>query len=313
MGFTPTPHDAVFKQFLSHSETARDFLQIHLPPALLQCCNLASLQLTTGSFIEDDLRSYCSDMLYSLKAGSGEGYIYCLIEHQSSPDKLMCFRLMRYAIAAMQQHLDAGHKQLPLVIPLLFYHGRVSPYPHSLNWLQGFSDPKLAEQVYGSDFPLVDVTVIPDEEIMTHRRMAALELLQKHIRLRDMSELLEQLVTLLSSGYTTNEQLSVLITYMFQAGETADAGTFIRTLARRSPQQEELLMTMAEQLEQKGLKKGLAKGMEKGRKQGRQEGILLGEQKGILKVARNMLASGLDFKTVQKMTGLTAEELNQLH
>ncbi len=26
-----TPHDAVFKQFLMHAETARDFLEIHLP------------------------------------------------------------------------------------------------------------------------------------------------------------------------------------------------------------------------------------------------------------------------------------------
>ncbi|VFT72861.1 putative YhgA-like transposase [Klebsiella aerogenes] len=32
----------------------------------------------------------------------------------------MAFRLMRYAIAAMQRHLDKGHTQLPLVIPLLF-------------------------------------------------------------------------------------------------------------------------------------------------------------------------------------------------
>ncbi|ELM1665371.1 Rpn family recombination-promoting nuclease/putative transposase [Klebsiella oxytoca] len=24
-----------------------------------------------------------------------------------------------------------GHHQLPRVIPLLFYHGRISPYPHS--------------------------------------------------------------------------------------------------------------------------------------------------------------------------------------
>jgi predicted transposase YdaD len=34
----------------------------------------------------------------------------------------MAFRLLRYALAAMQRHLDAGHKELPLVIPMLFYH-----------------------------------------------------------------------------------------------------------------------------------------------------------------------------------------------
>ena len=296
MGITPTPHDAVFKQFLSDKETARDFLQIHLPPSLLKRCDLDTLQLTSGSFIEDDLRAFHSDVLYSLQTDSGEGYIYCLIEHQSTEDELMAFRLMRYAIAAMQQHLKAGYKQLPLVIPIHFYHGQKSPYPHSMNWLNGFCDPALARQIYGSDFPLVDVTVIPDHEIMAHRRMAALELLQKHIRLRDMSDLLEHLVTLLSSGYTTNDQLVVLMNYIVQAGETADPESFIRELAVRSPQQKEILMTIAEKFEQKGVEKGL--------KEGRKEGIQ--------EVARNMLAKGLDIKEVQELTGLDEDEVKNL-
>ncbi|MCF7697682.1 Rpn family recombination-promoting nuclease/putative transposase, partial [Mycetohabitans sp. B2] len=96
------------------------------------------------------------------------------------PERHMAFRLMRYAIAAMQRHLEAGHDQLPLVIPLLFYHGQVSPYPYSMRWLDSFEVPELASQLYAGGFPLVDVTVIPDDKIITHRRMAMLELLQKH-------------------------------------------------------------------------------------------------------------------------------------
>ena len=60
---------------------------------------------------------------------------------------------MRYAIAAMQRHLDKGHTQLPLVIPLLFYHGRVSPWPYPMCWLAGFADPDIARRIYGEDFP----------------------------------------------------------------------------------------------------------------------------------------------------------------
>ena len=30
-------------------------------------------------------------------------------------------------------------------------------------------DPEVAEKLYSGDFPLVDVTVIPDDEIMSHR------------------------------------------------------------------------------------------------------------------------------------------------
>ncbi|WNN43718.1 Rpn family recombination-promoting nuclease/putative transposase [Winslowiella toletana] len=305
MASTPAPHDSIFRQLLSHPETARDFLQIHLPAQLQSHCNLDTLQLASGNFIEEDLRPYYSDVLYSLEAGCGDGYVYCLIEHQSSPDKQMTFRLMRYAIAAMQRHLDAGHLQLPLVIPLLFYHGQVSPYPYPMNWLHAFSDPELAAQLYSSDFPLVDVTAIPDDEIMTHRRVAMLELLQKHIRLRDLAELRERLVTLLHSGYTTGERLSSLLQYMLQVGDTAAAGFFIRELAQRSPQHEELLMTIAQKLEQKG--------RQEGRQEGRIEGIQLGELKAKREVARMMLAKGLSPSVVIEMTGLTEDELKKIH
>ena len=37
---TSTPHDAVFKTFLRHPETARDFLQIHLPASLRELMGL---------------------------------------------------------------------------------------------------------------------------------------------------------------------------------------------------------------------------------------------------------------------------------
>ncbi len=202
---TSTPHDAVFRTFLSHPQTARDFMSLHLPPPLLKICDLTTLKLESGSFVEDDLRPYYSDVLYSLRTGRGDGYIHVLIEHQSSPDKFMAFRLMRYAIAAMQRHLDAGHKKLPLVIPVLFYQGKRSPYPYPLNWLTLFSEPELAAELYSVDFPLVDVTVIPDEEIMQHRSMAALTLLQKHIRQRDLTDLIDQLSTLVIEEFMTRQ------------------------------------------------------------------------------------------------------------
>lgn len=99
---TSTPHDAVFKKFLGHPDTARDFLDTYLPASLHELCDLDTLKLEPGSFIEEDLRASYSDVLWSLKTRTGKGYIYALIEHQSSPDAHMAFRMMRYAIATMQ-------------------------------------------------------------------------------------------------------------------------------------------------------------------------------------------------------------------
>lgn len=301
---TPTPHDLVFKTFLSTMETARDFIAIHLPPALLQLCDLQTLQLESGSFIEEDLHPYFSDMLYSLKTACGDGYIHVLIEHQSSPDRHMAFRLMRYAIAAMQRHLEAGHNALPLVIPMLFYQGRRSPYPNSMNWLDEFSDPVVAGRIYSQNFPLVDITVIPDDEIMRHRSMAALTLIQKHIRQRDLTRLLDKLAILLTRNHISGQQVIALVNYMLQAGEAQDARTLLYEMAQRAPQYGDELMTLAEQLKQEGRNEGIQQGM--------QQGIQTGEREASRKIARAMLEKGIPAADIIEMTGVSAEELPSL-
>ncbi|WP_045410097.1 Rpn family recombination-promoting nuclease/putative transposase, partial [Vibrio jasicida] len=229
---TPTSiHDGLFKSFLTVPETAKDFLNIHLPAHIKQICDLDTLQLQSGSFLEDELVPYYSDVLYSMKTESGVGYVYALIEHQSSPDKHMSFRMMRYAIAAMKQHLDAGNDTLPLVVPLLFYHGRTSPYPYSTNWLDEFESPEIAKALYSQDFPLVDVTVMSDDEIIQHKRVALLELVQKHVRQRDLLDFTDTLVTLLLERLITTNQLDSLVEYLLRVGETSNLEDLMRTLA----------------------------------------------------------------------------------
>ncbi len=245
-----------------------------------------------------------SDVLWSLKTASGEGYIYVVIEHQSSPDAQMAFRLMRYAIAAMQRHLDGGHTKLPLVVPMLFYHGATTPYPWSLNWLDCFADPQLASELYISPFPLVDVTVIPDDEIVRHRRVALLELIQKHIRQRDLMGIVEQLTTILLSGDANDRQLKTLFNYLLQTGNARRFGRFIHEVAQRVPQHRERLMTIAERLQEVGRRKG----KREGRLEGRQEG----QHAEALRIAQRMLADGIARETVVKITGLTADEIAAL-
>lgn len=310
---TPTPHDATFRQFLSQPTIARDFMALHLPAEFLALCDLDTLKLESGAFVEQDLRQYFSDILYSLKTTSrDDGYIHVLIEHQSSPDRHMAFRLMRYAIAAMQRHLDAGHKKLPLVIPVLFYSGKRSPYPYSTRWLDEFSIPAFASRLYSNAFPLVDVTVIPDEDIVGHRSMAALTLLQKHIHQRDLAELIDKLAPVILAGYLSSSQVISLVNYLLQAGETADADLFVRTLAQRVPQHEDALMTIAQQLEQKGIEKGLEEGLQLGEQRGLAKGRSEGERSAALKIARTMLQNGLPHSLVAEMTGLSEDDLAQI-
>ena len=303
-----TPHDAVFKQFLMHAETARDFLDIHLPAELRELCDLDTLHLESGSFIEESLKGHSTDVLYSVQMQGNPGYLHVVIEHQSKPDKKMAFRMMRYSIAAMHRHLEADHDKLPLVVPILFYQGEATPYPLSMCWFDMFYSPELARRVYNNPFPLVDITITPDDEIMQHRRIAILELLQKHIRQRDLSGITESLAAVVMLGYTNRRQLRMLFHYMLQYGNTAEPGVFLRRLARRLPQYEETLMSIAQKLKQEGRQQGRLEGREEGHLEGLQEG----SRREALRIAGSMLQNGLDKEMVQKITGLSADELQPL-
>ncbi len=146
--------------------------------------------------------------------------------------------------------------------------------------------------------------------------MAALTLLQKHIHQRDLAELVDRLAPILLAGYLTSSQVISLVHYIVQAGETNDAEAFVRELAQRVPQHGDALMTIAQQLEQKGIEKGIQQGIEQGiqlgEKRGIEKGRNEGKQEGKLEVARTMLRSGIDRSTVMKMTGLTEDDLAQI-
>ena len=294
---TSTPHDAVFKRFLRHPETATDFLTLYLPEAIRQRCDFSTLRLQSASFIDEDLRAWYSDVLWSVQTTCGTGYVYVVIEHQSSPDSHMAFRLMRYSMAVMQRHIEHDKRRpLPLVIPMLFYHGSRSPYPWSLCWLDEFADPTTARKLYTAAFPLVDVTVVPDDEIVQHRRVALLELIQKHIRQRDLMGLIDQLVILLVTECANDSQITALLNYILLTGDEARFKKFISELTRRMPQHRERIMTIAERI----YNDGWLLGMEKGKEEGEQ------------RLLRLLLQNGADPEWIQKITGLSTEQMQAL-
>lgn len=317
MNATATPHDAFFKKHLTYLPTARKFLETYLPEKIRSHCNLKSLQVVPTSFIENDLSAFYSDVLLSMETDCGQGFVYSLIEHQSTPDKHMAFRMMRYAIATMQRHLDEGHAELPLVVPFLFYHGKSSPYPHSMNWLDALHNPTLAKEVFSRPFPLIDITVVSDEEILTHESLALLEFLQKHVRRKDLQEILDPLATLFALKYNTDEQMAAAVRYILQTGETASRDKFIEALTQGNPQLREHIMTIEQEWRQESRQSGMQEGFEKGIEEGIEKGIEKGIEQGIkeekLRMARRLLAMKLDRATILQASGLTERELQQLN
>ncbi|EDQ5840286.1 Rpn family recombination-promoting nuclease/putative transposase [Salmonella enterica subsp. enterica] len=319
-------HDGLFKFFLREPDTARDFLAVHLPADIRAQVRLDTLKLEPGSFVDQTLRELHSDVLYSVETEEGHaGYIYCLLEHQSTADRMMAWRMMRYSMAVMDAHLKKGNDTLPVVVPLLFYQGTVRPYPYSTDWMDCFDAPALAREVYSRPWPLVDVSVMEDSDLQSHRRMALLELVQRDIRRRDAASLLRDVVKLIRIAGNTREQVEAVLCYIIYNGMTNGSGTpfsyepFLYELAGEIPEYKELIMgTIAQQLKEEGIQQGIQQGLQQGLQQGIEQGIQQGieqerlaAQQKLLETAWALLDNGVSLDVVIKSTGLSRETLEQ--
>ncbi len=129
------------------------------------------------------------------------------------------------------------------------------------------------------------------------------------LRQRDLLGLVERIASLLVTGCANDRQLKALFNYlMIQHGHTPRFTTFIRDVVGHVPHTKERLMTLIERIRAADRRKG----ERQGRQLGLEEGLEKGQHVAALRIARQMLADGLDRETVQRFTGLTAEELQDV-
>lgn len=129
------------------------------------------------------------------------------------------------------------------------------------------------------------------------------------LRQRDLLGLVERIASLLVTGCAHDRQLKALFnSLMIQHGHTPRFTTFIRDVVGHVPHTKERLMTLIERIRAADRRKG----ERQGRQVGLEEGLEKGQHVAALRIARQMLADGLDRETVQRFTGLMAEELQDV-
>lgn len=82
------PHDSLFRNYLTDINMAKTFFQVYLPEDISNLCDFSTLRLEPGSFVEKNLRKHFSDILYSVQIKDEKGYLYPLIEHETTPEKM---------------------------------------------------------------------------------------------------------------------------------------------------------------------------------------------------------------------------------
>jgi predicted transposase/invertase (TIGR01784 family) len=290
------PHDKVFRSMMEYQEFSSAFFQYHLPEKLANKLDYSSLKLLKETHLDKSLQKTINDLLFSCKLNSKDAYLSLLVEHQSSADKFIAFRIYHYLFSLLNSHLKQHPEQpLPPVYVLLFYHGEITPYPYSLNLLDSFDDPLgLMQEVLFQPVPIVDVNRIPDEALQTQEWVGALSMTMKHIRQAELTPYALRILRHLPEVSTARarEMLNQLLVYLLTEGNIDDVDEFIDASQEIPGPVRSELMTFAEKIEARGEARGQAS--EK------------------VAIAKNLLNEGVAPAFIAQVTGLSLAEIEQL-
>lgn len=307
------PHDITFKKLFSQKEIAKDVIEQNLPQEVLEILDMDSLEQIEGSFISKKLQETFSDIIYKVNLNNQESYIALLLEHKSSPDKLAVFQVAGYIIDLWTKIIAEGKKEIPVVIPIIIYHGRgnwnyktdVRELIPDYNELPEYIKEKLP--VLKHEF--INIATHQEKEFKQYEPMTRMILKSMKYIFYTKEKLIEEFLISVEELPTdiNDENLHYVIDILFIYYKNAineiteeDIANKIRELGGKG----EAIMTILQAREQKGRVEGMEIGMEKG--------MELGEMKKAKEVAKIGIIKGYDIKIIMDMSGLSQEEIEKI-
>ncbi|OJY54836.1 MAG: hypothetical protein BGO90_10405 [Legionella sp. 40-6] len=292
-------HDQFFRTAMADKRVARDFLMAWLPSELYKSVDFEQLEIQPRSYINDIRKESAVDVLFKTAIEGHDAYLYLLLEHQSTPDQLMPFRMLKYICNIIDHHLKTydtkKDKKIPLIYPLVIYHGK-RKYPFSTD-LSDLIDapPALVERYFLKPFQLIDLGQIDDETLKQHAWSGVMEFALKHIFARDILPSLKEIASILhhldNSG--GRDFIAIVLQYLLERGELSDREAFFKLIDTQiSHEVGEKIMSLAEQL--------------------KEEGRIEGELNKEREIAKRMLDEGAEPTFVAKVTGLSLDKIKML-
>ena len=179
--------------------------------------------------------------------------------------------------------------------------------------------PILAQQTLLRPAHLIDITQIPDEKIKQHKIIGLLEWAQKHIRSKDLSKEINNLVELINKivnvefALKPNDNLLLYIEtnlyYILSIAKIEKSEKFIHEL-NKIPQVGDLMLgTVARKWIEEGKAEGFIMGEARGEARGKTEGLMQAK----IETARAMLLKGFNLQLVSELTNLSIEQITQLN
>ena len=282
--------DRSTRWMLEDKESIRGLLQI-LTNDIVQLIDFSRLELQNRSFLSSKLQEQVSDLIFSVPFKSGdetdELLIYILIEHQSTVDVSMGFRMLFYMMHIwdaqrqrwLTDNVPKSKWRLRPILPIVFYTGnRRWHVPLSVTAIMDIPE-ELSRYVPNFDTLILNVKEMDTAELTKtgHPFGWLLTVLQNQDA--DKGTLIEtftEAITNLKSLEPENAEYRIRVLHYFVMlianRRPADEHTELLDLVNQLSDEEEVKL-MAKSM----IDVTLEQGKEKGREEGREEGRAIGE------------------------------------
>ena len=313
-------HDEAVKEYFSDIETAKSFFREYLPAEIVNNLDFNTLRICKDSFLDKKLARYFCDILYqsNLKKININIFIYLLIDHKSREEPFMGFQFLKYMVRIWELYLKQNKKAkaLPVVIPIVIYHGH-KKWEIERGFSSFFEAPGyLEEYIPDFNYRLYDISHVPDEEIKGAVLLRILLMTLKYIFTPELNyRLREEILPLfleLKDKTKGTEYLEVLLRYLTRSARGLPEKELNESVRKLFEKGGDIMQTIAEEWKREGIKIGEEIGEERGVKIGEKRGEERGKEYTAKETAIRMLKKGFDLNTIVEITGLEPSEIKKL-
>ena len=159
-------HDRFFKTLFSGKNEIKEFVTKTFPTEITENLQLETLELDQTEYVDSNLRTAYSDLVYNCKYGNNTDIkISLLFEHKSRPEKIPHLQLLGYMLKIWEKQIKQNQNLTP-IIPIIFYHGKNkwTNKPFELYFKE--LDDTLKSFIPKFDYQLIDTSSFTDDEII---------------------------------------------------------------------------------------------------------------------------------------------------
>jgi predicted transposase/invertase (TIGR01784 family) len=292
-------HDSGYKKLFSNPVIVKELMLSFVHEPWVKELDYNTLERIDKSFITEEFIERESDIIYRINFNKKPVFIYLLIEFQSSVDRFISLRMLRYITEFYEYLISAKKiKNLPAVFPVMLYNGE-KKWTAPVEF--GNLVDKTIPEVYIPNFRYYKIAEneFSGETLSGIKNILSAVFYLENSDMNDVSNEIKNIVSLIEREKPQELRLfRKWIKHFFYGND--EISDKIETSIKEIEEVKDMLSTTLKKRDKIQFQYGIEQGIEKGKRE------------KAIETAIALLKDNMPIDKIADITGLSAEEITKL-